>query len=57
MTIRTVLGFLIGIGLSGAIRDYYGGRSLDAIMIADLSFVAVGLIGLGMMWWKDKRAK
>ena len=53
MTIRNLLWFLIGLGLSGAIRDYYGGgRSLSDLVIVDFGFVAVGLIGLAIIMWR-----
>jgi hypothetical protein len=47
---------VIGIGLFGAIRDYYLERSTELIVF-DLSCVAVGLIGLAIMWWKDRQTK
>ncbi len=57
MTIRNLLWLLVGIGGSGAVRDYYKGLSFEDIVIIDFTFIAVGLIGLSRLRRPGQRIK
>jgi len=54
---RESLWFLVGIGVVGAIKDYSLGLSLGFIASLDLTPLAAGVIGLAIMWWKDRRTR
>jgi hypothetical protein len=53
MATRILLGFLLFVGFTGAIRHYNAGQSLGEILSTDFVFVAIGVVGLWVMR-KDK---
>jgi hypothetical protein len=53
MATRILLGFLVFVGFTGAIRHYNAGQPLGEMLSTDFVFIAIGVIGLAIMW-KDK---
>jgi len=55
MATRVLLGFLLFAGFTGAIRHYNAGQSLGEILSTDFVFIAIGVIGLAIIW-NDNRS-